>query len=155
LTGPTGDTGATGATGATGVRIAEYGYVYNTDPQVVPVGGSVFFSNNGPLAPSITHTPGHATTVLATAGTYRFTFTVAGTAANQFTIFVNGVADTSSTYGTGVGNTPNVGQAIITVPAVAAITLRNFTSAGPITLATLLGGSEVNVNASLVIEQLA
>jgi hypothetical protein len=154
VTGATGNTGATGATGATGIRIVEYSYVYNLAAQVVAVGGSVLFDSNGPLSLGITHTAGTAAVVLASAGIYRFTFTVSGTAANQFTLFVNGIADTSTTYGTGVGNTPNVGQAIITVPAAAAITLRNFTSAGAITLPTTLGGTEPNVNASLIIEQL-
>ena len=155
VTGATGETGATGATGATGVRVMEYAYIYNTSAQVVALGGSVLFDTNGPITASMSHTAGTASTLLATAGTYRFTFTVSGIAANQFTIFVNGVADTSSTYGTGVGNTPNVGQAIITVPALAVITLRNFSSGGPIGLATGVGGIAPNVNASLVIEQLA
>lgn len=155
VTGPLGITGATGATGATGLTVTEYAYMYNTSAQAVAVGASVTFDTNGPITGFILHAAGTATTQLTNAGTYRFDFIVAGTAANQFTLFVNGVADASTIYGTGVGNTLNTGQAIITVPANALITLRNNTSAGAITLATLLGGTETNVNASLVIERLA
>jgi hypothetical protein len=131
----------------------EYAYIYNTGAQSVILGGSVTFDTNGPITASISHTAGTASTVLASAGTYRFTFIVEGTAANQFTIYVNGVAETSSVYGTGVGSTPNIGQAIITVPAAAVITLRN-TTLGAITLASF-PGSFSNVNASMIIEQLA
>lgn len=155
VTGATGATGPTGATGATGTSVIAYAYVYNASAQSVAVNGSVTFDTNGPLAGGIGHTAGSASISLTTAGTYRFTFIVEGTAANQFTIFVNGVADSSSTYGTGVASTPNIGQAIITVPGGAVITLRNFTSAGAITLATLLGGTGTNVNAAMIIEQLA
>jgi hypothetical protein len=154
-TGATGSTGAAGATGATGITITEYAYIYNTSTQTVPLEGSVTFDTNGPIAGSIIHTAGTALTFLTNAGTYKFDFIVSGTSANQFTLFINGIADTSTTYGTGVGNTETVGQAIITVPAATTVTLVNHTSAGAITLATLLGGSATNVNASLSIERLA
>jgi len=89
----------------------EYAYIYNTSAQVVAVGGSITFDTNGPITATMLHTAGTATTTLVNAGTYRFTFIVEGTAANQFTIFVNGVADTSSTYGTGVGSSsPRLGS---------------------------------------------
>ncbi len=155
VTGDTGSTGATGATGATGTALVAYGYFYNLIAQTVAVGSAVTFDTNGPSAGGIAHAAGFATVLLTSAGTYKFTYTVSGTTANQFDIFVNGVADTSSIYGTGVGNTPNVGQAIITVPAGADITLVNHTSAGPIILATTLGGLSINTNASILIEQLA
>lgn len=91
---------------------------------------------------------------MTNAGTYSFNFIVEGTAANQFVIQVNGTANASTVYGTGVASTPNAGQAILTVPAGAIITLHN-TSAGAITLATGLGGTSTNVNASFLIERLA
>lgn len=151
--GPTGATGATGSTGATGTIITEYAYIYNLSAQTVAVGAAVTFDLNGPAFGTITHTLGTSAILINDAGTYTFDFIVSGTTANQFTIFVNGVANTSTTYGTGIANSQTVGQATITVPAVTTITLVNHTSASPITLATTQGGSAVNVNASILIER--
>jgi Collagen triple helix repeat (20 copies) len=153
-TGATGATGPTGATGATGTAITEYLYTYNVSAQSVAAAAAITFDTNGPVAGSIAHTAGSATIILNNAGTYSFEFIVSGTAANQFTIFVNGVANTSTTYGTTAGSL-TVGQAIITVPATTSITLVNFTSTTSPVVLTTLGGSQPGVNASMLIERLA
>ena len=72
----------------------------------------------------------------------------------QTALFVNGTEVAGTTYGSGAGTQPNIGQAIITVPANASLTLRNHTSAAAIILQTLAGGTQTNANASLVIEKL-
>jgi hypothetical protein len=154
-TGFTGPTGPTGATGITGVTITEYAYIYNTTAQVVGVESAVTFGSNGPFTAGISHTAGTAPTTLTNGGIYKIDFIVSGTTANQFTIFVNGVANASTTYGTGALNSETIGQAIITVAPGAVITLVNHTSAGAITLTTSLGGSVATVNAAMSIEQLA
>jgi hypothetical protein len=153
-TGDTGSTGATGATGATGSAVNAYAYIYNTSAQSVAAATAVTFDSNGPFFGSIAHTAGTATITILTAGTYSFEFIVSGTAANQFTIFVNGVANTSTTYGTTAGSL-TVGQAIIAVPAGAAITLVNFSSTVSPVVLTTLGGTQPGVNASILIEQLS
>ena len=52
------------------------------------------------------------------------------------------------------GTQQNIGQAIITLAAGDSLTLVNHTSAAAVTLQTLAGGTQVNVNASLVIKKL-
>jgi hypothetical protein len=151
-TGPTGLTGATGPAGPAGTT--QYAYVYNTTAQVVPIEGDIAFATNGVMTPGITHAAGTTEVILVTAGTYKVAFSVSGVEANQMALSVNGTVVSGTTYGSGAGTQQNNGQAIITVPANASLTLRNHSSAAAVTLQTLAGGTDANANASLVIEQL-
>ncbi len=158
-TGATGNTGATGAgptgaTGATGTGIPAYAYIFNTGAQSVAAAAAVTFDTNGPISAGITHIAGSASTTLTNAGTYSFSYIVSGIAANQFTLFLNGVPVASTTYGTLAGSL-TVGHAIMIVPGGSIITLVNRTSTVSPVVLTTLGGSSAGVNASLLIEQLA
>ena len=57
-------------------------------------------------------------------------------------------------YGSGAGTQQNNGQAIFTIASGDVLTVRNHTSAAAIGLQTLSGGTQQNVNASVLIEQL-
>jgi hypothetical protein len=163
-TGPTGPAGATGTTGATGPigptgatgagSSFAYGYIYNLTAQTIGVEASVPFDSTGPVS-GVTHTAGSASIVVVNAGTYAVNFSVSGTQANQFAIFVNGVAQTSTIYGAGAINIQNTGQSILVLPAGATLTLVNHTSAAGVGLASTIGGTQANVNASVSIKQLA
>lgn len=147
-TGATGATGQTGQTGATGVTITEYAYIYNLAVQTVITGTAVTFDSNGPLAGTIGHTLGSATILLADAGTYSFNFIVNAAENNTiFSLFVNGVNNASTSYFSYLDYS-NIGQAIITVPAGALITLVNSTGSS-------VGLAATEVNASILIERLA
>jgi hypothetical protein len=152
-TGATGATGSTGATGASGAGLSTYGFVFNGDPQVVPIGADVSFANNGILN-GIIHTPGSAQVVIVNAGTYEIGFAIAGVEPNQFAFFLNGVAVSGAVFGSGAGTQQNNGSVIVTATAGDIITLRNFSSAAAVTLQTLTGGTEASVNASLLIKKL-
>jgi len=145
ITGATGATGQTGVTGATGTALLAYGYVYNILGQIVPVGGNVIFDSNGPLFGGITHVPATDSIIITTTGTYSITFMVSGTTANQFTLFVDGIAIPSTVYGSG---SITIGQAIVSIPGPSTLTLRNNVSTGPITLAAT-GGLAPGINASI------
>ena len=149
-TGATGPTGQTGATGATGTTLLAYGYVYNTSAQIVPVGTDVTFDTNGPLFGGITHITPTASIGIPAAGTYSITFFTSGTTPNQFTLFINGIAAPSTVYGSG---STTVGNAIVSIPGLSTLTLRNNISAGAITLAAT-GGVAVGINASVRILRL-
>ncbi|EIW20662.1 Collagen triple helix repeat-containing protein, partial [Pelosinus fermentans B4] len=149
-TGATGTTGATGATGATGLLgLSEYAYVYNLAAQVVALEADITFSDNGVIVGAITHAPGTTSIVLGSAGDYEISFIVAGVEPNQFTLFQNGAPVAGSTYGSGAGTQPNPGTLIITAAAGDVLTVRNHTSAAAVTLQTLAGGTQTNVNASI------
>ena len=158
LTGPTGDTGSTGATGPigpTGSGLQQYGYIYNTTDQTVQVEADILFSSNGILTPGIVHMAGGSNITVLNAGNYKISYSVSGTEPNQFTIFLNGNAVTGTTYGSGAATQQNNGQTIIALANADTITLRNHTSADPVTLeSTGIGGTAINVNASIVIEKL-
>ena len=155
LAGSTGSTGTTGSTGQTGAGgVLGFGYIYALTPQTVAVDAPVLFDSNGPLS-GITHAPASSDIVVVSAGTYSVTFSVSGTEPNQFAIFVNGVANTSTVYGSGAGTQQNTGQAILILGTGDTLTLVNYSSAAAVTLASVVGGTEANVTASVLLVRLA
>jgi hypothetical protein len=157
--GPTGAAGVAGPTGAAGVAgtngLAEYAYVYNVGAQVVAIEADIDFDTNGVATPGITHAPGATQIAVTSAGDYKVSFTVSGVEPNQFGLFVNGVPATVSIYGSGAGTQQNTGQAILTLGSGDVLTLRNHSSAAAVTLQTVAGGTQQNVNASIVVEKLS
>ena len=98
--------------------------------------------------------PEPLTFIVTTPGDYEVTFSVSGTEPNQFALFLNGALVAGTVYGSGAGTQQNNGQAIITIAAGDVLTLRNHSSAAAVTLATTIGGTQANVNASIVIKKL-
>ncbi|HBV85227.1 MAG TPA: hypothetical protein DEF42_00820 [Desulfosporosinus sp.] len=155
-TGATGEVGATGATGATGAQgLSEYAYVYNLPAQVVALEADVIFSTNGVIVGAIAHTPATSTITIGTAGDYSVLFNVAGVEANQFAVFQNGTPVDGAIYVSGAGTQPNPGMVIVTASAGDFLTLRNHTSAAAITLQTLASGTQINANASILIQKIS
>jgi len=159
ITGSTGPTGATGSTGPTGIAgtggSLGYGYIYTlTQAATVAIEAPILFDSNGPLL-GITHILGSGAIVVTNGGTYAITFSVSGTEPNQFAISVNGIADATTIYGSGAGTQQNTGQAILTLGAGDTITIINHSSAAAVTLASIVGGAQANVRASVLIERLA
>ncbi len=152
--GPIGETGPPGPTGPQGTSATvAYGYIYNTSAQVVPIEAAVTFDTNGPLS-GVTHAPGDAGLVVVSSGTYLVDFSVSGVEPSEFTLFENGAPVTGSTYGSDSGTQQNDGQIILSVAAGDILTLVNHSSLAAVTLQTLGGGTQTNVNASITIEQL-
>ncbi|GGI15553.1 hypothetical protein GCM10007380_28560 [Gottfriedia solisilvae] len=106
------------------------------------------------MTSGITHTPNTSPIAIITPGIYEVTFSVSGTEPNQFALFVNGLPVSGTIYGSGAGTQQNNGQAIIAFSAADVLTLRNHSSAAAIGLATVIGGTQANVNASIVIKKL-
>jgi hypothetical protein len=114
----------------------------------------VGFDTNGVLTPGITHLPGTAGIMLVNTGDYKVTFSVSAIEPNQMALFVNGTLVPGTVYGSGAGTQQNTGQAILTITAGDVLTVRNHTSPAPVSLQTLAGGTQANVNASVTIEKL-
>ncbi|MGH0686774.1 BclA C-terminal domain-containing protein, partial [Bacillus mycoides] len=156
-TGPTGLPGTAGATGPTGLTVSglsHYAYVFNTSAQVVALEAPILFNSHGRMTSGFTHTLGTSQLMVLNAGDYKISFSVSGVEPNQFTLFLNGAPVTSAVYGSGAGTQPNNGQTILALAAGDIITLNNHTSAAAVTLQTLAGGTQTNINASIVIEKL-
>ncbi len=160
VTGPIGLDGATGATGATGAAgvsaSSDFAYIYNLDAATVAVSAPVLFSTNGPIGGGVvSHAPGFSTVTVNTTGVYEIGFSVSGVEPNQLTLFVNGSPVAGSTYGSGAGTQQNVGVTMVALSSGDLVQLVNSTSAAAVTLQTLAGGTEVNVNASLTFKRLS
>lgn len=150
----TGQGGSTVTPGAT-CGLCEYGYIYNLTPQVVARNADILFDSNGVMTPGITHILGSTQIIVSVPGDYEVTFSVSGTESNQFALFLNGSQVAGTVYGSGAGTQQNNGQAIFTIPAGGVLTLRNRLSAAAVGLASVIGGTEANVNASIVIKMLS
>ncbi|MEI9971562.1 MAG: hypothetical protein WDO73_05580 [Ignavibacteriota bacterium] len=116
-------------------------------------GGPVAFSTNGALN-GISHIPLESLLIITLTGDYKVAFSVSGVEPNQFTLFVNGTPIPGTTYGSGGGTQQNNGQAILSLIAGDILELVNYSSVASVTLQTLAGGSQLNVNASLIIEKI-
>ncbi len=88
------------------------------------------------------------------AGDYRVAFSVSGVEPGQFGLFLNGASVAGTVYGSGAGTQQDTGQAIITIAAGDVLTLRNHSSAAAVGLQTLAGGTQGNVNASILVQKL-
>lgn len=135
--------------------LCEFGYIYNLSPQVVAVEADVIFDSTGIVTTGITHVPGTSQVIVNRPGIYEVTFSVSGVEPNQFTLFLNGVPIPESVYGSGAGTQQNNGQVIVAIPAGGILTLRNHTSAAAVILQTLAGGTQTNVNASIILKMLS
>ena len=156
-TGPTGPTGGTGPTGPTGpagpAATPNYAYIYNLAAQTVAVEAAVTFDSNGPIS-GFTHVLGASTVSVTAAGTYIVDFSTSATEVTQFAVTVNGVPMPQATYGSGAGTQQNNGQTILDLAAGDVLGLRNHSSPAAVGLPTTMGGTQADVNASLLIEQL-
>ena len=122
--------------------------------QTVAIGAPIDFDTNGIITPGITHAPGTSGVSITVPGNYLVTFSVSGTEPNQMGLFLNGAPVSGATYGSGAGTQQNSGQVIVAIASGDTLSVRNFSSAAAVTLQTLAGGTEANVNASILIEAL-
>jgi hypothetical protein len=157
--GPTGASGATGPTGATGAAgtqgLAEYAYIYSTIGQTIAINANTPLDSNGIMTAGITHAPGSTGINLINAGDYMVTFSVSGTEPSQFAIFQNGAPVSGATYGSGAGTQQNTGFVIVRASAGDTLTLNNHSSSAAVGLASVVGGTQAEVNASVSIEKLS
>ena len=134
--------------------LSQYGYIYNLSPETVAIEADVTFDTTGVITSGITHAPGTSQILVTSPGDYEVTFSVSGVEPNQFALFLNGAPVLGTAYGSGAGTQQNNGQAIIAIAAGEVLTLRNHSSAAAVTLQTLAGGTQTNVNASITIKML-
>jgi hypothetical protein len=155
-----GATGATGITGATGGGLSAYAYIYNLTEQTVEVKdkesfdkSAVAFDSNG-LLYGVEHKVGSRQIVIRSSGYYFVAYSISGTQENQFAIFVNEQPAQGSVYGSGAGTQQTYGQLIVELKENDVLRLVNFSSSSAVDLASVVGGTQANVNASIIIQKL-
>ena len=151
--GAIGPTGATGAAGSNG--LSQYAYVYNLTARTVPIEADVIFDSNGVMTSGITHALGTAQIAIVNAGDYKVTFSLSGTEPSQMALFLNGILAAGTIYGSGAGTQQNTGLAILAIGAGDTLSLRNHSSAAAVGLASAIGGTQANTNASVAIEKVS
>jgi hypothetical protein len=134
--------------------LAEYAYIYNLTAETVAIEAAIPFDSNGEMSSGIVHAANATGVTLVHAGTYRVMFSVSGTEPSQMALFVNATAVPGGIYGSGAGTQQNTGQAIVTVAAGDVLSVRNHSSAAAVGLASVIGGTQANTNASIDIEKI-
>jgi len=153
--GPPGTNSPSGTNSSNGTSgLSQYGYIYNLTAQTVAIDAVVLFDSNGVLTAGVTHGLGSSDIKIVTAGDYKVTVSVSAVEPCQFALFLNGIQVPGSVYGSGAGTQQDNGQCIIAIGANDVLTLRNRSSAAAVGLQTLAGGTQINVNASVVVEKL-
>ena len=150
--GTNGTNGTAGATGAAG-GLSQYAHIYNLAAQVVAIEADTLFSHNGVITAGITHVAGTSQVTLVNSGSYEIGFSLSTIEPGQFALFLNGTVVGASIFGSGAGTQQNNGHVILVASAGDVITLRNHSSASPVTLQTLAGGTQTSVNASILIRK--
>ena len=135
--------------------LSEYAYIYNLGLQTVAINADIFFSTNGIIVGSITHAPGTTTIQLGSTGDYAIWFYATGVEPNQFALFQNGTPVAGGIYGTGAGTQANAGMVIITATSSDILTVRNYSSTSAVILQNLAGGTQINSNASILIQKIS
>ncbi|WP_310613788.1 hypothetical protein [Limnohabitans sp.] len=130
-----------------------YAYIFNLSKQVVAIHEPVRFDSNGLLS-ELVHEPGAAEVRVLSAGIYTVAFSISGAEPSQFAIFVNENLVLGSIYGSGAGTQQNNGQITLALIAKDVLTVVNYSSDAAVSLPSKVGGSQVNVNASVRIEKI-
>jgi hypothetical protein len=133
---------------------AEVAYIYNVSNQIVAIEDDILFDSNGSITSGFSHVAGSSDIAFLNSGTYKVTFSVSASEPNQFGLFINGSSLSESIYGSGAGTQQNTGMVVFTAFIGDVLSLRNHTSAAAVTLASFTGGTQSNVNASILIEKL-
>lgn len=130
-------------------------YVYSSaTTAAVGLEADVIFTTNGPISAGFSHVPSTSGVSILAAGVYEVTFSITSNLPNQFALFLDGVLVPGSIYSIGAPTSQNEGQVILIAPAVSVLTLRNHSSIGSVPLQSIAGGTQLNVNASLLITRL-
>jgi hypothetical protein len=138
-----------------GARINKpaYAYIYNLGEQVVAVDTPVLFDSNGLLS-EFEHKEGDSEIRVLSSGMYTVAFSISGTEPSQFAIFLNRRLVPGSIYGSGAGTQQNSGQIMLELAVEDVLTLVNYSSAAAVGLASKVGGTQANVNASVRIQRI-
>lgn len=165
LVGPTGPSGEsiTGASGLDGLSftgptgspggLVGFGYIYNTSEQTVESEDPIIFDSNS-FVTGFIHTPPSPFIVIVNTGIYKIEFSVLGNIPNQFSVFVNDIPVPSSVYASSIGTQQNNGMALLSLNLGDVVTIVNHSTGLSVSLLTMIGGTQSNVNASVFIERI-
>lgn len=131
-----------------------YGSFYSTNSQIVNVDSSVLFDKNQNLN-GITHTLGSGDITVSKDGIYVFVFIVNTSQACQFTLFVNGVPNQSTTAGINKGANVLQLRQQLELKAGDVVNIKNHVSAvGAITISQNAGGTLTGTDVELIISRI-
>ncbi len=131
-----------------------YGSFYSTTSQIENIENSVLFDKNQNLN-GLTHTLGSGDITVSKDGIYIFVFIVNTSQACQFTLFVNGIPNQSTTAGINKGANVLQLRQQLELKAGDVISIKNHTSsAGPVTISQNAGGTLTGTNVELIVSRI-
>jgi hypothetical protein len=131
--------------------IDAYGSFYSTNTQIVPIDNSIIFDYNQNVL-NMTHTKGTGDVKILKDGIYYFCVILETSQSCQFTLFVNGVQENSTTTGINKGASVLQMRQMIELKTNDIVSIRNHvSSSGAVTITQGSGGSLLGVNTQLIL----
>lgn len=123
-----------------------YFIVYRNTPKSIAIGESFKFPTHGPIY-NVHHMPGSDTIIVGKSGIYQIHLDVNATTPSQFTIFVNGIPDTTTTDGTDSGAGQTSLRQLLALKKGDKLTVVNWKSQnGNVQTSLNAGGTNVSVD---------
>lgn len=131
-----------------------HGAFYRVSQQTLNVGDSVIFEGNNNVR-GMTNAPGTGNIVVNKSGAYYFTFAVESNKASQFTVFINGIPDLTTTAGINKAAGQLILRQILMLKAGDVLSVRNYISSiGSIDTSLNAGGLAQGTQATLIVYRL-
>jgi len=132
-----------------------FGSFYSTMEQEVAVDAPVLFTNNTNVL-HLSHVLGTGDVKVQKDGFYLFSFIVETSQACQFTVFINGVPDATTTAGINKGANVLQLRQVIELKAGDLVSVRNHVSAvGTVKITKDVGGTLAGINAELILQRIS
>lgn len=159
LNGANGTNGLNGINGTNGLNgqggVLDYAYIFNLGAISVAIDAPILFDNNGFMSGGFTHVASTGPIVIVNSGMFDVIFSISAAEPNQFALYINGTPVPYIIYGSGAGTQQNVGFGIFPAFTGDVIEVVNHSSAAAVTLASVIGGTQVNANAAIKIIRIA
>jgi hypothetical protein len=128
-----------------------FGALYATTTQNVAINASVLYTANTRLY-NTTHATGSGDLVVSKDGVYQIYFLISTAQSAQFTVFVNGIPDLTTTAGTNKGAGQLTLRQAIPLKKNDIVSVRNYTSSiGTVVISGNAGGLLQGVSAQLIV----
>jgi len=132
-----------------------FGCLWRSNPQTIDVEKSIIFDNHQNLK-NVEHTLGTSDVIVKKSGMYILAFQIGTTKASQWAIFINGIANNTTTGGINKGAGQLLLLHLLSLNEKDVISIRNHTSAvGSVDIAQNAGGKETGNDAILIIQRIS
>jgi len=132
-----------------------FGCFWRSNPQTIDVEKAIIFDNHQNLK-NVEHTLGTSDVIVKKSGMYMLVFQIGTTKASQWTVFINGIANNTTTGGINKGAGQLLLRQTLSLNEKDVISIRNHTSAvGSVDISQNAGGKETGNDAIFILYRIS